>query len=164
MPIEPPSSCTTTLAATIECAAVGTNRTFPGRLPPLHYPSLRVKRVTNAGTIRFKHKLLALSRRPTHEHRVDRCTGKPDTIRPRLRQVRRTATASLLHRTAGRASGSATAPPRRYMNSIQERCDRCTSKLTLSGTPAPTTNPTHRVFVSPAIRSYADSHARSSLS
>src|SRR5215207_6353515 len=37
-------------------------RPYPDRLPPLEYPShFTVKRVTNAGTIRFRHKLLFLA-------------------------------------------------------------------------------------------------------
>ena len=45
-------------------------RAFPAVLPPLEYPGyFQVKRVTHAGTIRFKHKLLFLAN-ALQEHHV----------------------------------------------------------------------------------------------
>jgi transposase InsO family protein len=45
-------------------------RPYPERLPPIEYPGhYLVKRVTNAGTIRFKHKLLFLAN-PLRQHYV----------------------------------------------------------------------------------------------
>jgi putative transposase len=44
-------------------------RAYPPRLPPLAYPGhFLVKRVTNAGTIRFKHKLLFLANALKQRH------------------------------------------------------------------------------------------------
>lgn len=48
--------------ATPSSAYTPSPRPFPRRLPPLDYPlHFKVKRVTNAGTIRFKHKLLFIA-------------------------------------------------------------------------------------------------------
>ena len=45
-------------------------RPYPAQLPPLEYPRhFTVKRVTNAGTIRFKHRLLFLANAPK-QHEV----------------------------------------------------------------------------------------------
>ena len=44
-------------------------RSYPATLPPLEYPGhFLVKRVTNAGTIRFKHKLLFLANALKQHH------------------------------------------------------------------------------------------------
>jgi hypothetical protein len=41
---------------------VASSRVYPATLPPLEYPDhFLVKRVTHAGTIRFKHTLLFLA-------------------------------------------------------------------------------------------------------
>jgi hypothetical protein len=44
-------------------------RAFPSVIPPLAYPGhFQVKRVTHAGTIRFKHKLLFLANALKEHH------------------------------------------------------------------------------------------------
>ena len=44
-------------------------RAFPERLPPLEYPGhLLVKRITNAGTFRFQHKLLFIANALKQHH------------------------------------------------------------------------------------------------
>lgn len=44
-------------------------RVYPAVLPPLEYPGpFIVKRVTNAGTVRFRHKLLFLASALTQYH------------------------------------------------------------------------------------------------
>jgi transposase InsO family protein len=48
---------------------VGSPRPYPGRLPPLEYPGhYLVKRVTNAGTFRFKDRLLFLANARKQHH------------------------------------------------------------------------------------------------
>jgi hypothetical protein len=45
------------------------SRSFPDHLPPLEYPGhFLVKRVTNAGTFRLKHKLLFLANALKQHH------------------------------------------------------------------------------------------------
>lgn len=44
-------------------------RAFPDRLPPLEYPGhFLVKRITNAGTFRFQHKLLFIANALKQHH------------------------------------------------------------------------------------------------
>jgi hypothetical protein len=48
---------------------VASPRPYPARLPPLEYPAhFLVKRVTNAGTFRFKHRLLFIANALKQHH------------------------------------------------------------------------------------------------